>query len=123
MDKKIPEMSDDIKPLFMDQRILMWLCVLPASENTGKLKRFTKIVLVSALIATDLTILAASSLYAVKFVSIDLKEFSIALDSIISAIPMGNTIAMAYLYRHKIPSIFKSLSAIYDKCDYLHGKD
>ena len=109
-------MSSNVKPLAIDQQILTWLCVLPANENTSKLKKLTEIALVLALIAADVTVFASSLMYAVKFVSIDFQGFSIALDTVIATIPMVNSIAVAFLYRHKIPSIFERLSEIYEKC-------
>lgn len=91
----------------------MALCI--ASE----LKKLTAIALVLALIAANVTVFASSLMYAMKFVSIDFQGFSIALDSVIAAIPMANSIAIAFLYRHKIPAIFEMLSEIYGKCMWI----
>lgn len=111
-------MSLEVKPLAIDQQVLMWLSVLPANENISKSMRLAKIALVLFLIAADITVFASGLMYALKYVSIDFQEFSSSLLFCIAAIPMANSIAMAFLYRHKIPAIFESLSKIYDKCMY-----
>lgn len=118
MQSEVPKMLANVKPLAVDQQILTWLCVLPANEDISKAMRLAKIALVLALIAADLTVFASSLMYAVKFVSIDFQEFSVALYAVIAAFPMANSIAMAFLYRYKVPPIFGNLSGFYDKCKY-----
>lgn len=108
--------EENMKPLASNQRILTWLCVLPSKENTSKWKKQVYIALVLALIVADLTIFTSSFLYVLKFMSIDLIETSNGFIQCFAAIPMGNAIIVAFIYRHKIQKVFKQLSTFYEKC-------
>lgn len=105
-----------MKPIAIDQRILTWLCVLPAEENTSKWKKRAYILLVLGLIVANITVFSSSLIYAMKFISIDLQRTMIVSPQVIAAIPMANTIVVTFFLRHKIPPIFEKLSKFYEKC-------
>lgn len=107
-----------MKPLATDQRILTWLCVLPAEGKTQKWGKLPYFVLILSLIVAALSVFLTSLLYTIKFISIDLLETSIGIYQMIAIIPMANTIVMTFFCRHKIPPIFEKLSKFYEKCKY-----
>lgn len=108
-----------MKPLATTKQILTWLCILPAEKYTSTCKKRAYISLVFALILADFTVFASSLLYVLKFISIDVLETSMGLYQVAASIVMANGIIVAYLFRHKIPTIFEKLSKIYEKCIYL----
>lgn len=107
-----------MKPSVTSLQMLTWLCLLPAEENASKWKKRAYIALVFALILADLTVFCSSSMYVVKFVSIDVLESSFGIYQVTAAIPMANAIVVAYLFRQKIQSVFEKLLEFYEKCTY-----
>lgn len=105
-----------MKPLVTDQRIMTWLCLLPAKENISKGRKGVSLLLVLGIIVANLTVISSSSMYVIKYASVDLQETLVGLCQAIGVIPMTNSIVIAFVHRHKIPPIFEKLSEIYDKC-------
>lgn len=105
-----------MKPLITDQRILTWLCVLPAKENTSKWEKRAYIALVLAVIMGPPSVFLFSSMYIVKFMSIDLIEVLCGFYQAIAAITAANAIVVTFFFRHKIPPVFEKLSEFYEKC-------
>lgn len=109
-----------MKPLVTDQRVLTWLCVLPAQENTSKWEKRAYIVLVLTLIMAASTVFLSSLVYTVKYMLIDMLETSFGFLQAVAAISMANSIVVAFILRHKIPSVFKKLEEFYEKCKNSH---
>lgn len=109
-----------MKPLVTDKRILTWLCLLPAKENTSKGRKWLYILLVLGIIVANLTVILSSSMYVVKYASVDLQETLVGLCQTVGVIPMTNSIVIAFVLRHKISPVFEKLSEIYDKCMNLY---
>lgn len=108
--------KDNVKPLASSHRVLTWLCVLPAEENTRKLEQRLYVALLLALIASDVAVAISSFMYILNFKSHSLQDNSIALQELLAAIPVANTIIMAFLFRHKIPPMLGKLLGFYKKC-------
>lgn len=106
-----------MKPLATTQQILTWICILPADKNISTWSKRGYIALVLALILADFTVFVSSLMYVFKFISIDVLETSIGLYQVAASIIMANAIIVAFLFRHKIPSIFEKLSEIYETCN------
>lgn len=104
-----------MKPLASSQRVLTWLCVLPAEEKTRKLEKRSYVALLLALIASDVTVAISSFMYILDFKSHSLQDLSIAFQEVLAAIPVANTIIMAFIFRHKIPPMLGTLLEFYEK--------
>lgn len=115
---KEDQILGNMKPFTTDQRILTWLCVIPAPQNTSMWKKQVYTALALSLMLANLSNLSSSVMFIVKFLSINLQAALIALHQVLATIPMANTIIMAFFYRHKIPPVFDKLTHIYKKRMY-----
>lgn len=107
-----------MKPLATGQRVLTWLCLLPPEENTRKWEKLSHVALVIVMIAADIAAFLSSLIYVKKFQSVNMADTSIALTTLIAAIPLTNSTIVTSILRHKIPSIFEKLSDVYEKSTY-----
>lgn len=107
-----------MKPLATSQRVLTYLRLLPARENCSVWEKRSYTALIIYLIVSNITVCLSSLMYTLYFMSTDFEGTAIAVCQIFAAMPMGNTIVVAFFFRHQIPSIFEKLSKIYEKCLY-----
>lgn len=105
-----------MKPLAIDQKILTWLCILPAKKNTDNWKKRSYVTLILVLIVTNVTVFLSSLLHVIKFGSVDVLEASFGVYQAIDTIPAANAIIVSFLFHHEIPPIFQKLSRLYTKC-------
>ena len=109
-----------MEPLLTNQRVFMWLCLLPATENTRKWKKRAYAAIALAMIVADLAIFLASIMYMLKFKSTDSEGMFYVLYDILAATAMANTIIAAFVFRQKIPPLFEKLTEIYGECKNFH---
>lgn len=105
-----------MKPLVMNQRVLTWLCVFPMHESAAMKEKLTCIVFSIGVILTIFSGLIGSVIFFLKFVSTDLEESLYALFQIAAIFSTSNAIVVAVQMRHRIPTMFKNLTTIYEKC-------
>lgn len=103
-----------MKPLEMNRRVLTWLCVYPASENTSKSTKTLYVIFTLIILSGNLIGLGLSIDYFLKSASTDLEDSLYALFQILATAKMSYTMIVAYFLRHRITAIFVSLSDIYD---------
>ena len=115
--------------LLTNQRVLMWLCLLPAKENTSKWKKRAYATIALAMILTDLAIFLASIMYMLKFMSIDtegmfmycmtsspLRQWQIQLSRLLSFVKKYRQLLRNYLKSMENVSIFNFLTISYILC-------
>ena len=108
-----------MKPLATSHRVMTWVCLLPANENTSKWEKRSYIALNVILVLTVLALFSSSLTYVIKFRSIDSEGAFFSLFTTAGATAMGNTIIVAFVFRHKIPPFFEQLAEVYEKCTHL----
>lgn len=103
-------------PLETNRFVLTWLCVYPADESTSKWQKMVHFMFGLAVFTANSLVFIVSISFFAKNVSIDLEE---ALFALIQMAGSGNILyvsIISYISRHKITTIFNSLSKIYESC-------
>lgn len=112
-----------MEPLPTTRQCLIWLRLCPADELTCRRQKIAHIVFSMIILIGLIFNIAASLVYCWKFVSIDLGR------SIFAFMIVTGQFAIIYmvlvgviLMRHKIGTIFDTLSTIYEtsKCSFLN---
>lgn len=104
-----------MKPLPTNQRVLTWLCLLPASANTSNLVKFGYILLTILCIVNITANLAASTVFFMKAVSTEFEKSLFALFQISGGIGVWWMFISVFPLRRNIQGIFEKLSEIYDE--------
>lgn len=104
-----------MKPLPTNQRVLTWLCLFPASENTSNFVKLGYIVLTFVCITCMTANLIASVAFFIKSVSTELEKSLFALFQIVGSLSVWYMFITVFPSQHKIHAIFRRLSQIYDE--------
>lgn len=105
-----------MRPLELNRRILIWMCVYPCDENTTRWKRLAYILFSILIFVLNAIGLIFSTAYFIKYVSIDLEQSLFALLQAVGEANMVYILIITFILRHKITAMLKSLSKIYDMC-------
>lgn len=121
---KFCEMPEDTiisSPLITSQRVLTWLCVCPADENTTKLERFSYILFTFTTFFVQIILLIGSIAYFLTFMRTDMKESLYSLSQIAGSSGIMYMMIAMFFRREKISSIFTKLSKLYEASENLAG--
>lgn len=108
-----------MKPLITNQRVLQWLNVCPADKISNRKEKLKYIAFSLIVVMCIMGFLLSSVVFFVKMVSIDLERSLFGLFQTAGALPVVNIIIGAYILRHRIRTLFTSLSNIYKICKSL----
>lgn len=104
----------EMKPLEMIIRMLTWLSVYPPDKNTSKPKK-VEYVCVAVVIMTVLIFgFIGFAAFFCKYVSKDMEMALMAVMTICTSVGTSYTLAISFLTRSKMKSIFDNLSEIYN---------
>lgn len=103
-----------MKPLEMIIRMLTWLSVYPPDKNTSKSRKI-EYVCVAVVIMTVLIFgFIGFATFFFKYVSADMEMALMAVMTICTSVGTSYTLAISFLTRSKMKSIFDNLTEIYD---------
>lgn len=107
-------MESKMKPLKTVQRLLTLLCLCTADEGTSKWKKTVYIIITCILISTQVFVCVESVAFLFNFTPKDFEHFLFAAAITLSRLSMLYIIIIAIVSWKEIPTIFSSLSEIYD---------
>lgn len=96
-----------------NRRVLIWLCIYPADENTSELQKRAHIAFSVFVFGLNLFACGASAVYFIKYASDDLESSLLALSQMSGCINALYINIITFFYRHKITAVIDSLSDIY----------
>lgn len=108
-----------MKPLAKYQRVLTWLCLLPAEEGTGRRQKVVYFLFSVNMFATIFVCALSNILYFLKFVSNDLESALFPLYIFIGCFGLIYMLISAILFRPQMSVLFEKLLKIYDASKYL----
>lgn len=101
-----------ITPLETNRRLLTWVSVIPADENTNIFMKFVYKISSLVIFATCFGVTIASVTYYLKLASTNLEKSLYSLAQIAAFSSMTYIIIVTFFIRNKIPTIFDSLYGI-----------
>lgn len=110
------KMAAKVKPLATSQEVLVWICALTPEPTTSTAKKVLFKMCPIVLIFGNITGLASSVAFFVKFIKIDLEVSLFALFQIAGQVNMSNAIVVTICLRHRIEAMFRNLTNIYNEC-------
>lgn len=102
-----------MEPMATARKVLTWLCIVPADEETTKFKKLIYIACTSALMVSTICGFLTSSAFIIKFMSTNLEDCLYALIQICATVGDTYMMLVAFILRHKIAALFDRLAAIY----------
>lgn len=102
-----------MRPLQSTERVLIWLCLLPADKPLNPWAKLSHICLAAVVVTMTSMYLAASIAYFIRVVSTDLDESIYASFQITGILPTNVTFMVLFCMRYKIERIFNKFSEIY----------
>lgn len=102
-----------MKPLAISQWFLSWISVCPVEENMSKWKKVIFKIFPFVIIAGNLTGLTSSTIFFVRYISVDLEGSLYALFQIAGQLNMTNAIIITFAFRHRLTTMFENLAKIY----------
>lgn len=105
-----------MRPLEASQRVLTWLCVYPADESTSRWEKVTYVAGYTSVLLGNIGNLAASALYFVGYLQIDLEKSLYAVAQMAALASGVYIMGIALLLRHRIVIVFDGLVKIYEEC-------
>lgn len=104
-----------MKPLEMNQRVLMWLCGFPSYKSAGKWKKIAYIAFTFGIIATHFVSLLTGGTFIYKNKSNDVEEVLYSMiHTLGSANMLYESIVTIFLCR-ALAEIFEELTTIYNE--------
>lgn len=101
-------------PLVTNRRVLQWLCVYPADENTSKSQQFAYILFTFIVFGGILVCFISSFFYFSKYYKTDLESALYTISQISGAIAIMYTIIITLFSRRGFVKIFHGLHHIYE---------
>lgn len=92
-----------------NRRVLTWLCIYPADENTSKWQKRAHIAFSAFVFAANIFVFGASCIYFYKYASADLATSLMALCQISAWFSVLYIGIITFLSRHKITAVIDSL--------------
>lgn len=102
-----------MNPLQTNQRVFTWLSVCPVAETASKWERISVIVFAWSVFAANLSAVASSFAFFMKYAAVDLEECLYALMQIALSSNMSYALFMAIISRQNINGIFQKLAKLY----------
>lgn len=102
-----------MKPLATHERVLTWLCIFPAANDTSKWKKSLYILLVFILFVLEVCALVSSLIFFLKNVSNNLEESLYSLFQISAFSCLTYFSFISFYSRHEIMAVFGKLAQIY----------
>lgn len=103
-----------MQPLESIRHVMTWLCIHPANEDTGKLRKFVYALIAVFYILVSLTFLYGSAAYFWKWISVDFKTAFFAIWQIIISVLLFYGLIFMLFSRYEIKEAFDTLSDIYN---------
>lgn len=88
-----------MQPLTTNRKVLVWLCILPAEENTHKYMKLIYILVSVSLITTSITGCISSLAFIYKYASANLEDSLYALFQVCANVSNLNMILNAFMMR------------------------
>lgn len=104
----------EMKPLEMIIRMLTWLSVYPPDKNTSKSRKIEYICVAVVIMTVLIFGFIGFAAFFCKYVSTDMEMALMAVMTICTSVGTSYTLAISFLTRSKMKSIFENLSEIYD---------
>lgn len=101
-------------PLETNRRVMTWLYLHPANNNTGTVMKFIYAIIAIAVILFELPVVLGSLVYVWKYVSVDIETALRAVWPIAIFGTLVYSFIIMLFSRQKIKWTFKALSDIYD---------
>lgn len=108
-------MESQMKPLKTVQKLLTLLCLCTPDVGTSRWKRIAYFIVTCILISTQLFVCIESVAFLFNFKPKDFEHFLFAAAITLSRLSMLYIILIAILLWKEIPTIFSSLSKIYEE--------
>lgn len=96
-----------------NRRVLTWLCIYPADENTSEWQKRAHVAFSVFVFGLNLFACGASAVYFIKYASDDLESSLLALSQMSGCINALYINIITFSSRHKITAVIDSLSDIY----------
>lgn len=100
-------------PLKSHQRVWSWLCVYSTEEHINKRNKIARIVFTLLVLVAHVSLVVASFVFIIKFVSSDFKGSLHALFPLIALASTTYTVVYGVNSRQKIVDIFEILETIH----------
>lgn len=108
-----------MRPLATNRRMLTWLSLCPANDDTGFSMRLVHAAFTFAFISLGLAAFIASTVFCLQFVSTDFGTVLLAFWQIMAYTMVLYMFAVMLISRQKIKSTFETLSDIYRASKFL----
>lgn len=102
-----------MRPLQTTERVLIWLCLLPADKTTSKWTKLSYFAFSAVVVTSNVTFFAASIVFFMRFYSTDLHGSFYAIFQITGMLPIIAMIIVSFCMRRKIEMIFEMFRQIY----------
>lgn len=106
-----------MKVLATTQQVLTLLCICPIDDSTKKWKKLFYIVFSITVLSILLTQIVASTVFMIKYLSVDLERTLYAVYQIFGWLPIFYSFIIALFLRREISALFIGLSGIYNECN------
>lgn len=111
-----------MKPLITNQRVFKWLCICPSEKNDSKCQKSLYVMWSAFSVIWIIIGMIVSLSFFLKYVSTDLEASIYAIQQITGSSNFLYTFLNAFIFRHKILTIFTGLADIFEKCKYFNFK-
>lgn len=110
-----------MKPLPMIQRVLTWVSVLPAHENTSRWDKLAYLTFSATFMAVLLASGASSIAFILKHISFDIEQASYAMATSMAIFSALYMFIISYFARSKLKAMLNNLATIYEYCKNFLG--
>lgn len=107
-----------MKPLPMIQRVLTWVSVLPAHENTSRWDKLAYLTFSATFMAVLLASGASSIAFILKHISFDIEQASYAMATSMAIFSALYMFIISYFARSKLKAMLNNLATIYEYCKH-----
>lgn len=107
-----------MKPLVTMQKTLIWLCICVDENPSSRWNEWVYIGFTVSILLSFVSVLIASVLFIVKFISVDLPESLSAFMQVTGWTLSFYMLFIALIMRKKLSAIFTGLAEIYDACKH-----
>lgn len=104
-----------MKPLPTNQKMLAWMCILPADENAGKYEKILNVVSTVALIVVELCIFISSGAFILQNASTDLEVSLYGVFQVIASFGLTYMMISGLIFNRKVAAMIQTLSHLYDE--------
>lgn len=105
-------------PLDTNQRVLIWICVLPAKKDATKRERIARITLGVTVYVIIISFIIGCGVFLYKHIKTDFESSLCAFYQLFGCSGVLYMTTAAFVMRHQIANVFVSLKTIYDDGKY-----